>query len=221
LDFAYNTHSQNFDDTITVLAGLQGWQQKFTIHKDLICASSKFFKAACSKLWSEGQEKVVRLPEVKVETFQAYVVWVYTGKIAVNKPTQDCVRKFALEEYREAVELYLVGDVLDDLLLRNTAMRTLVTKRKVWQVQPDLATIHQIRDSTPPESRLRQMIVDVTIKRMHRANIDEVASYPADLLKCIALKLLQQVPTVFNEAFVSRLDDYLEPEGGENSGRSK
>ena len=48
--------------------------KQFTIHKHLICAKSKFFEAACSKLWAEDTEKVVRLPEVKVDAFQAYLV---------------------------------------------------------------------------------------------------------------------------------------------------
>lgn len=48
--------------------------QEFTVHRHLVCANSKFFKAACSKLWAEGEEKIVRLPEVKVDAFQAYLV---------------------------------------------------------------------------------------------------------------------------------------------------
>jgi hypothetical protein len=55
------------DDTLRTTEGRQ-----FTVHKDLICANSKFSEAACSKLWAEGKEKVVRLPEVKVGTFEAY-----------------------------------------------------------------------------------------------------------------------------------------------------
>jgi hypothetical protein len=143
-----------------VLVGPTGEEEKFTVHKDLVCASSKFFMVASSKRWLEGREKAVRLPEVKKETFQAYVVWIYAGKVNVNKSTKGDVNLADGEEFRETVDLYLLGDVLDDLQLRNNAMRAIVTGLKDWNVQPSCKLINHIWDSTPPGSLLRAMIAD-------------------------------------------------------------
>jgi hypothetical protein len=159
------TRSQNFGDTFTVLVGPVGDEQKFTVHKDLVCAGSKFFMAASSERWTESKEEAVRLPEIKKETFQAYVVWVYAGKVSVSKSIKSHAKLAAGEELREIVYLYLLGDVLDDLQLRNAAMRAIVTGLKDWNVQPSCNLINHIWDSTPPGSLLRNMLVDFILKR--------------------------------------------------------
>jgi hypothetical protein len=187
----------------------------------MICAKSKFFEAACSKLWGEGKERVVRLPELKVGAFQAYIVWIYTGNITVDVTTADLSNAKAYEEFAKAIDLYLLGDALDDLLLRNTAMRILVTKRGVWRVHPRIVTVNRAWNSTSPGSRLRRMIVDMTVQRMNRVNTKDLDSYPQDLVKAVAMSSLQKIPTGSDAAFVSGLDNYLEPEGGEDPGKGK
>lgn len=74
-DSAYETdrttYSYDFDDMITILVGEE--EHRFTVHKDMLCAKSRFFRAACSKRWASGVEKVVRQPEGTAEDFQIYV----------------------------------------------------------------------------------------------------------------------------------------------------
>jgi hypothetical protein len=198
-----------------------GEDQKFTVHKHLICAKSKFFKAACSKLWAEGEDRVVRLPEVKAETFQAYIFWVYSGKVGVNGSTTSGTSK-ASAELRQTTELYLLADVLDDLQLRNAAMRSLVLKSKVWLIQPSVALIKQVWDSTPSGSLLRKMIVDHTIMRFNRKIFEKQSvDYPKDLLHSIAVALMQKAPGADCETFIAGLDGYLEPEVSDNLVQSK
>jgi len=194
--------------------GPEGREEPFTIHRDLICSTSKFFKAACSKLWAEGKEKVVRLPEIDVDIFQAYVVWVYHGKVAVNKLDTNGGKATAHDEMRETVGLYLLGDVIDDILLRNAAMRVLVTQSKVWMCQAQTDLLNHIWESTPPKSLLRKMIVDKTIMRLDRGSMtdDTMADYPKDMLHCIARALMMKSTHVTYDVFASGLDGYLEPE---------
>jgi hypothetical protein len=200
-----------------VLVGPVRDEQKFTVHKDLVCASSKFFMAASSERWTEGKEKAVRLPEVKKETFQAYVVWVYAGKVNINKSIKGDAKLAAAEELRETVYLYLLGNVLDDLQLRNAAMRALVTGLKDWNVQPSCNLINHIWDSTPPGSLLRNMLVDFILKRWDSSFIKEnvMAQYPTDLLATIAHRLLRESyfsRSMSYEVFAAGLSGYLEPE---------
>jgi hypothetical protein len=63
----------------------------FTVHENFICAKSKFFQAACRKEWSEGAQKLIRLPEVEPGVFRSYLNWVYTGDLAVNSTKDDPV----------------------------------------------------------------------------------------------------------------------------------
>lgn len=205
---AHTLHSQGFSETITVLVGSEEDQCEFTVHKNLICAGSKFFNAACSKLWAEGKEKVVRLPNANAEAFQAYIVWIYAGKIAVNKSSSG-------REFRQTVELYLLGDVLDDLHLRNEAIRTLVEKSREWRFHPPPDLMNRIWNLTTPESQLRKMIVDKTIMRWDRAFTREVVDYPRELLQSLTMSLLDRVEIVPQAQFESGLEKYLESETSE------
>ena len=148
-----------------MLVGPAGKEQRFTIHKDLVCASSKFFKVACSKRWAEGRAKQVRLDEVRTDTFRAYIVWVYAEKITANKSTQADAKAAALDEFTEMVDLYLLGEYLDDLRLRNAAMKALITNGKLWAIQLLPGLVDHIWKSTLPDSFLRKLIVDATIWR--------------------------------------------------------
>lgn len=193
-----------------MLIGPEESQQTYTIHKHLICNSSKFFHAACSKLWAEGKEKLVRLPEANPEAFQAYVVWVYTGRVIINKADD-------VSEINQTIRLYLLGDVLDDRSLRNEAMRALVRQNGKWKVQPSVELIQEIWDSTTSGSRLRKMIVDLIIMRRSRDNMTGIADFPKDILHELTSSLLKRVDTQSHTAFASGLDGYLEPEPTDTS----
>lgn len=69
----------DYNDTISVLIGSE--ERRFVVHKDVICSSSKFFKAACSANWKEGQEGIVRLPTAKPPVFEMYMDWLYFSEI--------------------------------------------------------------------------------------------------------------------------------------------
>lgn len=80
-------------------------EQVFTVHRDAICAKSKFFKAACSE-WEGDQAITVTLPKVDGKVFQNYVDWIY-GNTLMAASTVD-------EDVEMAIKLNLLGDVLDD-----------------------------------------------------------------------------------------------------------
>lgn len=85
------------------------------VHQSKICEKSKFFSAACSRRWKEGQEKLVRLPEVKIEVFQEYWEWVYSAERCTEESELDAKNA----EYLLLIDLYLLADLLDDTRLRN------------------------------------------------------------------------------------------------------
>lgn len=220
------THSQNFEDTIKVVVGPARKEQRFTIHKNLICASSKFFQAACSKRWAEGRAKEVHLDEVKTETFRAYIVWVYAGKITANKSKQSDPEEAALDEFAETVDLYLLGEYLNDLGLRNAAMRALVKNSKIWIIQLLPKLIDHIWKSTLPDSLLRKMIVDAIVSRaldsMYTSGFEQhSAEYPKDFLRCVAVASMQKLPFVGYNSFAQGVNKYIEPEIKDEPNSSK
>jgi hypothetical protein len=97
----------------------------FTVHENFICAKPKFFQAACRKEWSKGAQKLIRLPEVEPGVFRSYLNWVYTGDLAVDSTKDDPVNP-KNTKYSNFLKLYVLGDTLDDLSLRNSTTEILV-----------------------------------------------------------------------------------------------
>ena len=131
-------------------------EQLFVVHRDLICASSKFFKAACSTRWIEGQESKVRLYDVKPKFFQSYVAWLLSGHCQL-RASEDDIRSVIEGTLDEALELYLLGDVLKDTRFRNKMMEIMVTT-DVARL-PTVDTLCKFWNRTPSNSMLRKMYV--------------------------------------------------------------
>ena len=53
-------------------------KKAFYINKEVICAESEFFKAACKDIWSSGRENIVTLAEDDPEIFGIFLVWLST-----------------------------------------------------------------------------------------------------------------------------------------------
>lgn len=209
-------HSRTCDFTaqVSVLVGPD--EQLFLIHEDLICAKSNFFAAACSdsKRWVEGKEKQVRLPEVNPSVFQSYLSWVYSTSLNITELTTDQIDQDQLPDTRNRnvakhLELYFLGDVLDDVRLRNKVMQILVLDT---DNAPCLQTIARVWEKTPEDSPVRRMIVDRAVLRTKRENlIANMTRYPANFVQHVAVKLLQEVSTKEKEVFQAKLPSYLVP----------
>lgn len=195
--------SCDYTTTIKVLIG--PGEQVFAVHKDVICAKSKFFKAACSEPGENGQERTVRLPEVDSKVFQHYVDWAY-GNTLVAGSSVD-------EDVEMAIKLNLLGGVLDDVKLRNQAVKALTSHSAINKKAPNAADTKAIWASTTNKSLLRKWVVDEMIMRGNRDRFEQaIADYPANFVQEVALKLLKQKSTTSSKSFQANLPEYLEAE---------
>lgn len=195
--------SYNYNDTISVVVGSE--ERSFVVHKDVVCASSKFFKAACSTRWKEGQEKVVRLPTVKPAVFEMYMDWLYFGKIvnSASYATPSLLDPF--------IHLSLLGDMVDDKNLRNKAMDALQAKAYEEKVSPCPRQIHHIWENTSERSMLRKWALDIVFLRRGPNGFEEnVAKYPPEFLQQIAVKAMQQAQIVSGSDFLAKSQEYQE-----------
>jgi hypothetical protein len=197
---SWQSSSPDYSDTLTVLVGRR--KQKFVCHKDKLSARSKFFKAACSKKWKEGKQEVLRLPEIKPDTFQLYTDWAYNNVVPPADPST-----------RPLIELYLIGDFLDDVRLRNTTMELLVESVKTHNTFPRADSIKLICDHTTANSPIRAWILDVAAKYYDRASFAEHAViFPADFVLQVALRLLPEHLVDVDPLFLASASKYLKVE---------
>lgn len=171
-----------FDNIITVLVGAE--ERHFTLHQDLVCNSSKFFRAACSETWLEGQEKLVRLPETDPDVFQEYCKWTYSGSIRGTTCTAANTQEQKNAELKLLVRMYLLGDLLDDLKLRNRTFHELLHGMTALNRVPSAKVLTSIWNATTAGSLFRKMLVDVTIAREARTRFAaDVSVLPPSMSK--------------------------------------
>ena len=68
-------------ETVTIKAGQDTKVQLFTIHKELLCNSSDFFKSTFNNHFIESETGCLELVAVDPMTFEVLYQWLYTGSV--------------------------------------------------------------------------------------------------------------------------------------------
>lgn len=184
-------------------------KELFVVYKDVICASSKFFKAACSERWVQGKESKFFLLEVEPKTFQSYVEWLYSGNYQLPACKGDPM-DVVLSALDAAINLYLVGDFLDDVHLRNHIMEALFIHRLGYL--PHVKMLKNLWARTTPASLLRKIFVEKIVVCGSRETFAmNISKYPAELVQEVALSSLTRLGTKDAATSSSKLESFLEP----------
>lgn len=80
------TSVADFTNTLTIIINEDQPEHRatFTVPEALLTEKSEFFKAACRIGWQEASSRIIKIPEVDVGAFQAYIHWIYKEKVAVS-----------------------------------------------------------------------------------------------------------------------------------------
>jgi hypothetical protein len=137
--------------------------------------------------------------------FQRYSNWIYSGLISGIRCTRASSIKDQSSEHNYLVYLYLLGDSLDDIQLRNTAIQELskhLEACELGEVFPMPSETAEVWSFTPPGSRLRKLMVHYTLSLHSREMfVARAADFPEAFMREIALAALCKVPAMsFNEA---------------------
>jgi hypothetical protein len=199
----------DYTDLVSVLVGPD--EQLFVAHRHAICAKPKFFRAACSERLSKGKEKKVTLPDLHPSVFQSYLSWVYSGQLHVSEVCSevfDAQTSINGRHFARHFELYLLDDILDDVRLRNKAIKILVKDSTSF---PSASVTSRVWDKTPENSPIRKMLVDRATLRTDRKWLTRyLARYPAEFTVQVAAKLLEVVPVKDQQCFEEKLSAYQE-----------
>ena len=82
-------------ETVKVVAGAGGKTHTVIIHKNLLCAASKFFGVALERAYPEAQNQEIELLEEKDQTFSALTDWLYGWAPGTSIKNMGC----AVEEW--------------------------------------------------------------------------------------------------------------------------
>lgn len=161
-----------------VLVGVE--KVKYTVHTDIICARSDFFKAACKEHWQEGQARVVPLPDTEPDTFQMYMDLLCNRLVYDNASSSLPLIKF-----------YVLGNFLGDVKTRNQAMRLLLSPKQ--EDCPSTVSVDFVWKNTTSGSLLRKWAIDMIASRLGPQHFAKfITRYPAEFVQDVAVKLQEQ-----------------------------
>jgi hypothetical protein len=107
------------------------------------------------------------------------------------------------------IHLYILGDVLDDVHLRNRVMEILVCETPGF---PSPRTLERVWEKTPENSLLRKMLVSrATLRACREGLARHMSELPEGFVRQLAMSLLQRVPFESRRVFEAELPSYLEP----------
>ncbi|KAJ9610276.1 hypothetical protein H2200_005053 [Cladophialophora chaetospira] len=111
--------------TIKLTVGPEYDQQEFVVHKDLLCATSKFFERGFSGGFAEGTTQEMKLPEEEAQVFAFFCDWLYRG----NNAWRDRSLEAALELWHADsfwLKVYKLGDRIMSPALQMVAYVSLI-----------------------------------------------------------------------------------------------
>ena len=166
----------------------------FSVHENLIRASSDFFDKAMSHDWKESEERSVSLPEEDPKTFQLYLHWLYCKTLPVKS---DSIRNTELVKLAKA---YVLGDRLLDLDFKDKVIDAIIDKSRssslgLYGYMLDPATAY-IYKNTLEGSKARLLFVDLYLGEGDKAWLTDRSKIllPEDFLFDLASALIGKRP---------------------------
>ena len=141
--------------------------------------------AACRNEWKEASTRTIKIPEVDVGVFNAYLNWVYREKVAVSYHHTLAGHSYTADVpqlvLHDLVKLWLLADRFVDVQLRNLTVNAILcvlgrvyADNDDWSaaITPDMIAL--VWSSTTAGRALRRLIVDLYAQYVKAEHLDRV-----------------------------------------------
>lgn len=140
-----------------------------------------------------------------MRAFEGYINWAYSDTLVAESTVSRNIDMM--------IDLYLLGDKLDDIKLRNKTLKALHSYATIDKTLPGAQNIGIIWEGTPSSSPLRRCALDSLVARRSRKGFERsIARYPSAFVQELALMSLQQIPMIAEQDFRMKLPLYIEAE---------
>lgn len=163
----FNCRVDFSEPTVTVIVGET--QKIFTLHPSILVSGSKFFRSALSGKWKESENNSINLPETRVEVFQSYAAYVYTGEIDIcAEQLDESNDPEGRHRFYLLAELYALADaVLNDKVLRNAIIDAILDFEGKTGYQPAFSTIVHAYENCSGATPLCRLLLDNALAATH------------------------------------------------------
>lgn len=177
----------DFAEDVVILVGET--ERRSVVHKNILCQSSTFFKAACSGQWLEATERLVRLPEANVEAFHNYACWLYEGTVELLEEDERSrtIKNYVGKEYirgggywPRVLSGYVLGDQLGDARYCNALVDNV--KRELVAL-PVAATVKVFWPVLPSGCAMRRLLIDLWTMESDPGSFERyIAVFPTEFV---------------------------------------
>lgn len=152
------------EEIIILEVGKGDKKVKCSVHKNIICAASSFFEAACKPEWMKPEDRVIKLPEDDPKIIQMIIYWAYHDTICIPEDSKDTMWDTDLEEALEtdlglSTKIYLIAEKYQVHRLKNDAIDTIIEKNSSQWLPVSL--VSHAYGNTIPDSRLRRLMLNI------------------------------------------------------------
>lgn len=173
-------------------------QKRYTVHRQIICQTSEYFRALCNGQWKESSKGVVKLDDVMEIAFNVYICWIYTGRIDVLDPASDAEamsvkhdKNKEQNDFKDTLwrlaHAFALGDRFLDLCFQNTVIDeyALLSQQNNRHLGPE--TLTAVWETVPSQSCLMRAVVDTVAVRMKASSFNDIVAHlPSGLVNEIA-----------------------------------
>ena len=140
------------------------------VHKNIVCAASKFFLAACSGPEKESNAGIEKLPELEPEAFTIFTHWLYTGQVELweegeaSRMYQDkwgVCRTRTQPPQKRAIQSFILGDALESVQFCNLVIDCIMTIWSSTATLPQSRLIAEHWSKLPTGCSISRLMVDI------------------------------------------------------------
>ncbi|KAG9558853.1 hypothetical protein KCU71_g3793, partial [Aureobasidium melanogenum] len=155
--------SKLYKETVSILVGPN--KEKYVLHKGLLCFYSDFFRAAFEGAFKEAHENKIELPDVFVDVFEAFQVWLYSRSLRDPKDPGDSSTRPQFLLHGTLAYLWVFGDKYQIPLLQNDSVDAMLEKMDEEKLFATIV-VNVAYQSTMRGSALRRLAIDTCVFEM-------------------------------------------------------
>ena len=177
--------------TVTVGDGKNGkYWKSFTVHRNLICSHSAFFRACCNGNWIEAKDAEVELPAESPDTFEVYLQWLYAGQAPMQY--MDELYGPPPGPANSYVNLYCLGDRLQDPSFKNVIVNRLIAREDHFPLRYLTLAYRELHERVPSNCGLWRLVIDILAKKYTVGEFEkEKEAMPREVLERLTTTLLK------------------------------
>lgn len=198
-DSLYRNH---YKEVVMVLVSTS--KQPFIVHKGLLCFYSDFFRAAFEGSFKEATERKIELPDVDIDTFEAFQVWLYSQSFRSTEDVQDPSQASKLASFQTLASLWVFGDKHQIPLLQNGAMDAMI-QRNLEERAFDVEVVRIAYESTMVNSPLRRFAIDICVFKLNHGQGEKSIFSDHDCLECWSSEALVDFACRVSKAWENKL----------------